>query len=121
VGGSEDDNIIVQGVSGDKNASGYFGFTYFEENSDALTAVQVDNGKGCVSPSSEAARDGSYAPLSRPLYIYVDKKAFASNPALKSFVNFYIANDAKIAEAAKYIPLSDEQKKKAQDELAALG
>jgi len=118
---SEDDNVIVQGVSGDKNASGYFGFTYYEENSDTLTAVQVDNGKGCVSPSAETARDGSYAPLSRPLYIYIDKKAFASNAALKGFVNFFVENDAKIAEAAKYIALNDEQKKKAQDELAALG
>ncbi len=118
---SEDDNVIVQGVSGDKNASGYFGFTYYEENSDTLTAVQVDNGKGCVSPSAETARDGSYAPLSRPLYIYIDKKAFASNAALQGFVNFFVENDAKIAEAAKYIALNDEQKKKAQDELAALG
>ncbi|HET6967448.1 MAG TPA: PstS family phosphate ABC transporter substrate-binding protein [Ornithinibacter sp.] len=118
---SEDDNVIVQGVSGDTNALGYFGFTYFEENADALTAVQVDNGKGCVSPSSETARDGSYAPLSRPLYIYIDKKAWASNPALKSFITFYVENDAKVAEAAKYIPLSDEQKKTAQDELTALG
>ena len=74
-----------------------------------------------MAPSAETARDGSYAPLSRPLYVYVDKKAYASNPALKSFIGFYIENDAKIAEAAKYIPLSDEQKKTAQDELAALG
>ena len=118
---SEDDNVIVQGVSGDPNALGYFGYTYFEENADALTAVQVDNGKGCVSPSSETARDGSYAPLSRPLYVYIDKKAFASNPALKSFITFYVENETKVAEAAKYIPLSDEQKKTAQDELAALG
>ena len=118
---SEDDNVIVQGVSGDPNALGYFGYTYFEENADALTAVQVDNGKGCVSPSSETARDGSYAPLSRPLYIYIDKKAFAADPALKSFITFYVENETKVAEAAKYIPLSDEQKKTAQDELAALG
>ena len=118
---SEDDNVIVQGVSGDKNASGYFGYTYFEENADALTAVQVDNGEGCVSPSAETARDGSYAPLSRPLYIYIDKKAWGSNPALKAFVNFYVENDTKVAEAAKYIPLSDEQKKTAQEELVALG
>ena len=118
---SEDDNVIVQGVSGDPNALGYFGFTYFEENAEALRAVQVDNGAGCVSPSADTARDGSYAPLSRPLFIYVDKKAFASNPALKSFIDFYVENDAKIAEAAQYIPLSDEQKKTAQDELASLG
>ncbi len=118
---SEDDNVIVQGVSGDKNALGYFGFTYFEENADALKAIEVDSGKGCVAPSSETARDGSYAPLSRPLFIYIDKKAYASNPALKEFVGFYVENEAKIAEAAKFIPLSEEQKKTSQDELTALG
>ena len=112
---SEDDNVIVQGVSGDKNASGYFGYTYFEENEAALKAVEIDNGKGCVAPSADTARDGSYAPLSRPLFIYIDKKAWASNPALKAFVTYYADNDAKIAEAAKYIPLSEEQKKTAQD------
>lgn len=118
---SEDDNVIVQGVSGDKNALGYFGYTFYEENADTLTAVQVDGGKGCVSPSADTARDGTYTPLSRPLYIYVDKKAFASNPALKGFVNYFIENETKIAEAAKFIPLSEEQKKTAQDELTALG
>ncbi len=118
---SEDDNVIVQGVSGDKNASGYFGYTYFEENEAALKAVEIDNGKGCVAPSADTARDGSYAPLSRPLFIYIDKKAWASNPALKAFVTYYADNDAKIAEAAKYIPLSEDQKKTAQDELSALG
>ena len=118
---SEDDNVIVQGVSGDKNALGYFGFTYFEENADALKAIEVDSGKGCVAPSSETARDGSYAPLSRPLFIYIDKKAYASNAALKEFIGFYVENEAKVAEAARYIPLSEEQKKTAQDELTALG
>lgn len=118
---SEDDNVIVQGVSGDKFALGYFGYTYYEENTETLKAVEIDNGKGCVAPSATAARDGSYAPLSRPLYIYVDKKAWASNAALKSFITFFVANDAKVSEAAKYIPLSDEQKKTAQDELAGLG
>jgi phosphate transport system substrate-binding protein len=118
---SEDDNVIVQGVSGDKNALGYFGYTYFEENEGTLKAVKVDSGKGCVAPSADTARDGSYAPLSRPLFIYVDKKAFASNAALKAFITYYIENDAKVAEAAKYVALSDEQKKTAQDELASLG
>ncbi|HSO65684.1 MAG TPA: phosphate ABC transporter substrate-binding protein PstS family protein [Ornithinibacter sp.] len=118
---SEDDNVIVQGVAGDKNALGYFGLTYYLENTDTLKAVEIDGGEGCVAPSAETARDGSYTPLARPLFIYVDKKAFASNPALKAFIGFYVENDAKIAEAAQYIPLSDEQKKTAQDELAALG
>ena len=72
---SEDDNVIVQGVAGDKNALGYFGYTYFEENADTLKAVEVDSGDGCVAPSAETARDGTYTPLSRPLFIYVDKKA----------------------------------------------
>ena len=118
---SEDDNVIVQGVSGDPNALGYFGFTYFEENAEALKAIEVDNGEGCVAPSSETARDGSYAPLSRPLFIYIDKKAWTSNPALKSFITYFVENETQVAEAAKFIPLSDEQKKTAQDELAALG
>ena len=118
---SEDDNVIVQGVSGDPNALGYFGFTYFEENAEALKAIEVDNGEGCVAPSSETARDGSYAPLSRPLFIYIDKKAWTSNRALKSFITYFVENETQVAEAAKFIPLSDEQKKTAQDELAALG
>ena len=117
---SEDDNVIVQGVSGDANALGYFGYTYFEENADKLKALEVDGGKGCVAPSSETARDGSYAPLSRPLYIYVDKKAWAK-PEVKAFVTYYIDKDAEIAAAAKYIPLSEEQKTKAKTELTALG
>ena len=66
---SEDDNVIVQGASGSKGGLGYFGFTYFEENSDSLKALKIDGGKGCVEPSADTARDGSYAPLSRPLFI----------------------------------------------------
>lgn len=117
---SEDDNVIVQGVSGDKNALGYFGFTYFEENVDKLKAVAVDGGGGCVVPSSDAARDGSYKPLARPLFVYVAKKEWAK-PEFKAFVNYYIDNQAKIAEAARYIPLSDEQEKTAKSEIASLG
>lgn len=117
---SEDDNVIVQGVSGEANALGYFGYTYFEENADKLKAVEIDNGSGCVAPSSDAARDGSYAPLSRPLYIYVDKKSWAK-PEVKGFVTYFVTNDASIAEAAKFIALSEEQKAKATSEIAALG
>ena len=117
---SEDDNVIVQGVSGDKAALGYFGYTYFEENADKLKAVKVDGGKGCVAPSQDTARDGSYAPLSRPLFIYVSKKDW-SRPEVKSFVNFYVDNETDIAKAAKYIPLNDEQKTKAKQEVSSLG
>jgi phosphate transport system substrate-binding protein len=110
---SEDDNVIVQGVAGSEGGLGYFGYTYFEENADQLKAVKIDSGNGCVEPSSETARDGSYAPLSRPLFIY-PSKASLDKPEVKAFLDFYLENDAEIAEAAQYIPLSDEQKTEAQ-------
>jgi phosphate transport system substrate-binding protein len=107
---SEDDNIIVQGVSGSKSALGYFGFSYYEENEGKLKAVQVDGGKGCVTPSVATAQDGSYAPLSRPLFIYVSKKAAAQKPQVKDFVGFYSKTDQKITEAAKFVPLNETQR-----------
>lgn len=110
---SEDDNVIVQGVSGSKGGLGYFGFTYFEENADALKALKIDSGAGCVEPSSETSQDGSYTPLSRPLFIY-PSKASAAKPEVKAFLEFYLENDAQIAEDAQYIPLNDEQKTAAQ-------
>jgi phosphate transport system substrate-binding protein len=105
---SEDDNVIVQAVSGDKGALGYFGFTYYEENADSLKAVEVDGGEGCVAPSVEGARDGSYAPLSRPLFIYVKDEAVQSEPQVAGFVEYYLNNLDSIAEAAAYIPVPDD-------------
>ena len=116
---SEDDNVIVQGVSGSKGGLGYFGFTYYEENADKLTAVQIDGGAGCVAPSVEAARDGSYTPLSRPLFLYPSKAALAQ-PQVKAFFDYYVANNASIAEGALYIPLSDEAEAQLQADYAAL-
>jgi len=116
---SEDDNVIVQGVSGSKGGLGYFGFTYYEENADQLTAVQIDGGAGCVAPSVEAARDGSYTPLSRPLFLYPSKAALAQ-PQVKAFFDYYVANNASIAEGALYIPLSDEAEAQLQADYAAL-
>ena len=110
---SEDDNVIVQGVSGSKGGLGYFGFTYFEENSDSLKALKIDSGDGCIEPSVDTARDGSYTPLARPLFIY-PSKAGLERPEVKAFLDFYLENDADIAEAAQYIPLSDEQKSEAK-------
>ena len=72
---SEDDNTIVQAVSGDKGGLGYFGYTYYEENQDTLKALEIDGGDGCVAPSAEAAQDGSYTPLSRPLFVYVKNES----------------------------------------------
>ncbi len=118
---SEDDNVIVQGVSGSANALGYFGFTYFEENADALKAVEIDNGAGCVAPSAEAAQDGTYAPLARPLFIYVNNASATEKPQVKAFVDFFAANDAEIAEAAQYIPLNDEQRSELESAASSLG
>ena len=89
---SEDDNVIVQGVAGTEGATGYFGYTYFEENADSLKALQIDGGNGCVEPSAETAQAGEYTPLARPLFIYVSNKAYADNEAVKEYVDFYIEN-----------------------------
>jgi phosphate transport system substrate-binding protein len=106
---SEDDNVIVNGVSGDAGALGYFGYTYFEENGEALKAVEIDNGDGCVAPSVETAQDGSYAPLARPLFVYVSNQAHAEKAQVKEFVDFYVENVTEIGEAAQFIPLNEEQ------------
>jgi phosphate transport system substrate-binding protein len=115
---SEDDNVIVQGVAGSANALGYFGYTYYEENSDALKAVEIDSGEGCVAPSVETAQDGSYVPLSRPLFIYVSNQAYADKAQVAAFVDFYVDNDADIAETAQFIPLSEDQAAELQDTAA---
>lgn len=106
---SEDDNVTVQGVSGERGGLGYFGFSYFEENQDKLKAVEVDGGQGCVAPSVASAQDGSYAPLSRPLFVYVKKSAFDDSQDVRDFVKFMLDNEQSIAEAARFVPLSDEQ------------
>jgi phosphate transport system substrate-binding protein len=105
---SEDDNITVQGVAGSKGGMGYFGFSYFEENMDKLNAVEIDGGSGCVAPSAEAAQDGSYTPLSRPLFIYPSATAL-ERPEVLGFVEYYVENNATIAEEALFIPLNAEQ------------
>jgi phosphate transport system substrate-binding protein len=105
---SEDDNVLVQGVAGTEGATGYFGYTYYEENQDSLKALGVDDGNGCVVPSAETAQAGEYTPLSRPLFIYVANKNYNDNEAVKVYTDFYIENLEAIAEAALYIPLSEE-------------
>jgi phosphate transport system substrate-binding protein len=117
---SEDDNVIVQGVAGTEGGSGYFGYTYYEENTDTLKAVEIDSGSGCVAPSAETAQDGTYAPLSRPLFIYVSKSAYADKPQVAEFVDFYIDNLADISEAAKFIGLNEDQTSSTEDALAEL-
>lgn len=105
---SEDDNVLVQGVAGSKYGIGYFGFSYYEENKDKLKAVPVDGGTGAISPTLETIKDGSYAPLSRPLLIYVNNAAY-DRPEVLEFTKFYIDNIKLYAEEVGYVPLPDEE------------
>jgi phosphate transport system substrate-binding protein len=103
---SEDDNVLVQGVANDVNALGFFGYAYYAENTKKLKAVAVDNGKGAVGPSEKTVLDGSYQPLSRPIYIYVSKKALAK-PEVREFAEFYLKNAPKLVKEVKYVPLPE--------------
>ena len=118
---SEDDNVLVQGVSGTEGAVGFFGYTYFEQNTDALKALAIDSGNGCVEPSAETAQAGEYTPLARPLFIYVNNAKYSGNEATKAYVDYYIANLADIAEIGQFIPLSDELYSETQSALESLG
>ncbi len=110
---SEDDNVLVQGVSGDQAGLAYFGFSYYEQNTDALNLVSVDSGDGCVAPSAETIQDGSYTPLSRPLFMYPSAES-AARPEVAAFLQFISDNYESIAEAALTVPMSDEQATEAQ-------
>ena len=101
---SEDDNVLVQGVEGDKYALGYFGFAYYEENTDKLNVLGVDSGDGCVSPSQETIKSGEYKPLSRPLFIYVASSAL-ENEEVKTFADFYLENVDSLLEDVGYVKL----------------
>lgn len=104
---SEDDNVLVQGIAGDQDALGFFGFAYYIENEGMLKVVPVDGGNGPVAPSKKTINNGSYQPLSRPLFIYVAKPS-AERPAVESFVHFYLDNAAELAGQIGYVGLPDE-------------
>ena len=104
---SEDDNVLVQGVSRDKHAIGYFGLAYYMENKDKLRAVPIIN-KGAtkaVEPSLDSVMAGTYQPLARPIFIYVAEKSL-DKPEVKEFINFYIKNAPKLVKEVGYVPLS---------------
>jgi phosphate transport system substrate-binding protein len=117
---SEDDNVLVQGVAGTEGATGYFGYSYYEQNADSLKALAIDDGNGCVEPSAETAQAGEYTPLSRPLFIYVNNAKYNENEAVKAYTDFYIANLETIAEAALFIPLSEELYSETQSRLEGI-
>ncbi len=110
---SEDDNVLVQGVSGDENGLGYFGFSYYEQNQDALNLVSVDDGNGCVAPSDETIQSGDYSPLSRPLFMYPATDAL-QRPEVAAFVQFVADNYDQIATSALVVPMDQSQGTKAQ-------
>jgi len=102
---SEDDNVLVQGVANDRNALGYFGFAYYIENQGKLKAAAIDGGKGPVLPSAKTVEDGTYQPLSRPIFIYVSKKSYDSKPEVKEFVEYYLKQGPQLIRQVKYVPL----------------
>src|SRR5215218_5851035 len=105
---SEDDNVLVEGVAGDVNALGYFGLAYFQENQDVLNAVAIDAGYGtCVTPSPETVQDGTYAPLSRPLFVYVNADSL-QRPEVQEFIRFYLNEAATLAPEVGYVSSPDE-------------
>lgn len=104
---SEDDNVLVQGIAGDEDSIGFFGYAYYVENTERLKLVPVDNGDGPVAPSGETINNGTYQPLSRPIFIYVSNAA-AERPEVEAFVQFYLENATQLVEEVGYVPLPQE-------------
>jgi phosphate transport system substrate-binding protein len=104
---SEDDNVLVQGIAGDENALGFFGFAYYAENRSRLRVVPVDGGEGPVTPSDSSINNGTYQPLSRPIFIYVSQAA-SQRPELREFVKFYLEEAPVLVKEVGYVPLPQE-------------
>lgn len=115
---SEDDNQLVTGIAGDKDALGYFGFAYFEENKDKLKLLAVDSGKGCVTPSTDTIAGGAYSPLSRPLFLYPSKTAL-KRPEVAAFVKYYLDNVNQFVDEVGYIEAPAAALQQSRDTLTA--
>ena len=105
---SADDNVLVQGIGGDRNALGYFGYAYYAENQDKLNLVAIDAGDGCVTPTADTIESGQYKPLSRPLFIYVNE-ASLDRPEVKAFVEFYMITGGSLVREVGYMSLADSE------------
>jgi phosphate transport system substrate-binding protein len=117
---SEDDNQLVTGVEGSEGGLGYFGFSYYEQQADKLNLVGVgESADSCVKPSKESIQDGSYAPLSRPLFMYPSKEALG-RPEVRAFIDFVVANQQAIAEASQIVPMTEEQAAESQSKVESL-
>jgi phosphate transport system substrate-binding protein len=115
---SEDDNMLVSGVQSNRYALGYFGYAYYDKNKERLKVVGIDAGDGnCIKPSQKTVRDNSYTPLSRPLFIYVNKASLA-RPEVASFVAYYLESSSRLAEKVGYVPVSDEVASENEQRLA---
>ncbi len=114
---SEDDNVLVEGVAGDQNGLGYFGFSYYAQNQDKLNLVSVDDGKGCVAPSNETIQSGEYSPLSRPLFMYPSADAI-SKPEVTAYMQYVVDNYNTISEQAQIVPMDSSQASDASSALA---
>jgi len=110
---TEDDNIIVQGVTGERGGMGYFGFSYYEENAANLKLIKVDSGSGCIAPSVKTVQAGTYKPLSRPLFIYAKRTAF-KRPVVAAYIGYIFNNEKIVAKKSGFIALTDRQLKKAR-------
>ncbi|MEX2212129.1 MAG: PstS family phosphate ABC transporter substrate-binding protein [Gaiellaceae bacterium] len=117
---SEDDNVVVEAVAGQEGGLGYFGFSYYDQNTDRLKAVAIDGGEGCVEPSIATAQSGEYQPLARPLFLYAKTASFA-NEHVHEFVSFYLTRAVELAEDALYVPLTAEEQEKALADFDAAG
>jgi phosphate transport system substrate-binding protein len=116
---SEDDNITINGVAGGKGNTGYLGLSYALENEEKVKTVQIDGGDGCVEATNETVQDGSYKPLSRPLFLYPSRQAL-QREAVREFVRFYVENYDAIAEQANFVPMTTEQQSKSQQTVDSL-
>ena len=111
---TEDDNVTVRGVAGEKGALGYFGLSYYESNKAKLKAVEIDGGDGCVAPSVETVQDGTYKPLSRPLFTYVKKSSALEKLEVDAFLQFLLDNQETLARGALFVPLTSDQLEKSR-------
>ena len=116
---SEDDNVLVRGIEGDKNAIGYFGLAYYLGEGKKLNAVQIDGGKGCVAPSFDTALAGTYTPLSRPLFVYTSSAILKEKPAVLGFLDFYLNNTSTLSKEVGYVSMPAALLQTQRDKLAA--
>ena len=114
---SEDDNVLVQGVSGDENALGFFGFAYYKANASRIKVVPIDGGQGPILPDETTINDGTYSPLSRPIFIYLSGSG-ASKPQVRAFVEFYLDMAPALSTEVGYIPLQEHEYAASRSELS---